>query len=716
MDRRNFFKIITVTTAGAATTACGSKDALIPLLVPEHNIPIGEERWHPAVCTECAAGCGTLVRVMGAERVIEQKGEQVRQRVAAIKKIEGNPLDPISGGRLCARGQAVVQALYHPDRLHGAMKKQGDRKSPLTPVSWGDATAAAADKIRTADPSRVVFLTGPNAGSRSAAIGQFLKAIKAPAASICSLADFAIERKAAEEALGWHGLPVYDIANATHVLSVGADFLGGWASPVYYARQFGNFRQGRPGIRGNLFHAESRFSVTATAADRWLPIAPGSEPQFIAAIARILIDAKLAPNVSALPAAVAQAFRGADVPSLLKASGLEPLRTLPIVLEFGSSRTPLMVAGASAVHTNSLDAVVASHYLNLMLGNIGKPGGVLAPATGAVPLENTELAGRLANAQVILIDGANPAYTMPKSSGIVEALNRADLVISFAPIVDDTAAYADFILPDHHALESATAVAPMVSAGTAIALAEPFVLPLYDTQALEKTLSDIAGKLNASYTPSTLADLIKPLLKSEKGDKGDATYEETAREGGVWLAPDAKPAAPRLGKDMPLSAPAFSGDASQFPLFFQPYLSLQFHDGSSSHLPWMQELPDPTSSAIWSIPVEIDPKTASSLGIAEGDLVRVESPNGAIEAPAFIHPAAIPGVLSMAIGAGHTHFGRYASDRGANPLSILSASAEKTTGAIATGATRVKLTRVSDAGRLIQFSTQKRENRGFGYR
>ena len=715
MDRRNFFKIIGVTTAGAATSGCGSKDALIPLLIPDHNIPIGEEQWHPAVCTECAAGCGTLVRIMGAERLVDgkgdQKGEKVRQRVAAVKKIEGNPLDPISGGRLCARGQAVVQALYHPDRLQGAMKRQGDRgKSPFAAISWDDAIAAAAEKIHAADPSRIVFLTGPNAGSRSVAIQQFLKAIKAPAATVCSLADFAIERQAAEQALGWKGLPVYDIANATHVLGVGADFLGGWASPVYYARQFGHFRQGRPGIRGNLFHAESRFSITATAADRWLPLAPGSEPQFIAAAARILIDAKLAPNVAALPPAVAQAFRSADVASLLLACGLEPKRTVPMILEFGNSHAPLMVAGASAVHTNSLDAVVASHYFNLMLGNVGKPGGVLAPAASAVTMETSALANRLANAQVILLDDANPVYTMPKSSGIVEALNRAETVISFAPITDDSAVYADFILPDHHALESAVAVAPLVSDRTAIAVAEPFVLPLYDTQALEKTLANIAGKMNAAYTAATPADLVKPL------QKGDATYEETAREGGLWLIPDAKPAAPKPGKDVSLTAAEFAGDAAQFPLFFQPYLSLQFHDGSSSHLPWMQELPDPASSAIWTLPIELDPKTAITLGIAEGDLVRVESPNGVIEAPAFIHPAAIPGVVSMAIGAGHTHFGRYASDRGANPLSILAPAIEKSTGAIATGATRVKLTRVSDAGRLIQFSTQKRENRSFAHR
>jgi molybdopterin-containing oxidoreductase family iron-sulfur binding subunit len=117
MDRRNFFRILS-TSAGALTCGCGNKtDVLIPLLVPEHEIVPGEELWYPAVCTECAAGCATLVRIMQGERIIQRNGEKVRERIAAIKKIEGNPLDPVSGGRLCARGQASVQGLYHPDRL-----------------------------------------------------------------------------------------------------------------------------------------------------------------------------------------------------------------------------------------------------------------------------------------------------------------------------------------------------------------------------------------------------------------------------------------------------------------------------------------------------------------------------------------------------------------------------------------------------------------------
>lgn len=705
MERRDFFKILGVSTAGAAATGCGSKDSLIPLLVPEHNIPIGEERWHPAVCTECPAGCGTIARVMGAERTIEVKGEKVRERVAAVKKLEGNPLDAVSGGHLCARGQAAVQALYHPDRLQGAMKRRGDKgKGDFGPATWDEAVAAVADKIKAADPSRVVFLTGPSVGTRSAAIQTFLTALKAPAATVCSLSDFAIERKAAEQALGWKGLPVYDIANATNVLSVGADFLGGWESPVYYMRQFGNFRQGRPNVRGALFHAESRFSVTAQAADKWLPVRPGTEPQFIAAVGRILIDAKLAPNASALPGAAAQAFRTADVDALLKTCGLEAKRTVPMIQQFGASHAPVVLAGASVVHTNSLDAVIASHYLNLMLGAVGRQGGVLAPVSD-VAVEGTPLSARLANAQVILVDGTNPAYILPKSSGIQDALNKASLVVSFAPVVDDTAAYADFILPDHHSLESSVAVMAAVADRPSVAIAEPFIQPLYQTQAVEKTLGDISDKLGATYTAPAPADVVKPMLK------GDATYADAARDGGIWLDPDPKPAAARPGKDMALNAAVFAGDAGGFPLLLQPYLSGKFHDGSGAHLPWMQELPLPASSAIWSVPVEIDPKTAASMGVVDGDRVRVESSQGAIEAPVFVNPAAIPGVASMAIGAGHSNYTRFGTGLGSNPLSILARSTEPTTGAIATGATRVKISRVSDEGGLIQFSTRKRENK-----
>jgi anaerobic selenocysteine-containing dehydrogenase len=740
MDRRNFFKILSATSAGALTTGCGNKtDALIPLLVPEHEIVPGEEQWHPAVCGECSAGCGTLVRIMEGVRTVERNGEQFRQRVAAIKKIEGNPLDPVSGGRLCARGQAAVQSLYHPDRLRGPMKRTGDRgKAQFAAVSWEEALGTAAEKIakvRAADPSRIVFLTGPQVGTRSAAIQRFVEAMGAPAPVICSVADFPVERKAAEMVFGWKGLPVYDLANAHHALGVGADFLGGWASPVYYSRQFGNFRQGRRAIRGQLVQAESRLSITAAAADRWLPLHPGSEPQFLAAVGRMLLDSNLARHRDQLPSHVLAAFQAADAGALLASCGLDEKRVREVVQELGESEAPLVLAGASILQSNSLDAIVASHYVNLMLGNVGKRGGVMPPAaaatTGVHPgwpfqggsggvmppaaaattaSEERGAAAALARAQVVLIDGANPAYTLPYSSGVLDALARVETVISFASFPDDSAAWSDLVLPDHHTLESEAALVPAVSAQSAVQVGMPFVEPLYDTRAVERTLVDLARRMEIEYQAVTAKQMLQPLLS------GDITFEDVARQGGLWLEAKSEVPVRATGTALELRAAIFEGEAGQYPMRFQPYLSLQFHDGRGSNLPWMQELPDPVSSAIWGLPVEIDPKTAAKLQVANGDRVRVESPHGSFEAPAYVHPGAVPGVVSMAIGDGHAHYGRYASGRGANPLSILAPVWEKSTGALVLGGTRVRLSRAGGPRDWIQFATQDRQERGFDHR
>ncbi|HET9318858.1 MAG TPA: hypothetical protein VFO27_03755, partial [Bryobacteraceae bacterium] len=85
-------------------------------------------------------------------------------------------------------------------------------------------------------------------------------------------------------------------------------------------------------------------------------------------------------------------------------------------------------------------------------------------------------------------------------------------------------------------------------------------------------------------------------------------------------------------------------------------------------------------------------------------------------APAYIDPAAVPGVVSMAIGQGHHSFGRYASDRGANPLSILAPAWEEATGSLAMGATRVRLTRLGTDGGLVQFAAVDREMGPWGHR
>jgi anaerobic selenocysteine-containing dehydrogenase len=197
----------------------------------------------------------------------------------------------------------------------------------------------------------------------------------------------------------------------------------------------------------------------------------------------------------------------------------------------------------------------------------------------------------------------------------------------------------------------------------------------------------------------------------------DQNWAQVAREGGLWRNGEA---AATLSKPVAvtfeLHGPNFQGAPDQFPLLFQPYLSLQYEDGGGANLPWMQELPDPVSSSMWNLPVEIDPRTAARLGINTGDWVRVESPHGRLEAAAYVNPAALPGVVSMAIGEGHTHYGRYASNRGANPISIVSPVRDDSGSAVAFGATRVRIARLERPPALTQFSPNDREQGPWGYR
>lgn len=718
MDRRSFFKIISTASGGALTGACGKKaERYIPLLVSEQELVPGEETWHPGLCAECEASCGVIVRVMEGERIIERHGEQFRTSIAAIKKIEGNPLDSVSGGRLCARGHAALQSLYHPDRLQGPMRREGARgQGNFAPTSWDQALAdiaAKLDQVRH-DPEGILFLARPRAGTRALTIDRFLRAIGASPAISFEIADFPLERQAAQIAYGWGDLPFYDLANATYAVGIGADFLGGWTSPVFYARQFGHFRQGRANVRGKLVQAESRFSITAQSADEWLPLNPGTELFFALALGHLLLTDDMA-RTKSVPAQALEAFQVADPGAAARLCGTTERRIRQVARELAEAERPLLVAGASVPQTNSLAALVAAGYLNILLGNVGSSGGVKPPApdpSASRPAYGNALA-RLEHAKFVFLDGVDPLYTLPVSAGAAGMLARCEMVVSFSPFLNDSTASADLILPDHHSLESTAAVFTTVAPALRAVLATPFVQPLHDTRATELVLAELARKMNLEFEPATPRSVVEKLLPPA------LSWDEVVRQGGFWGASNdaGLPSSPgQLPTALEATPATFYGDAAQFPFYFLPYYSLQFHDGRSANLPWMQELPDPVSSAMWGLPVEIDRQTASRLEIRTGDRVKVESPYGELVAPAYVDPAAVPGVVSMGIGQGHRHFGRYASRRGANPLSILAPAWEKSTGALAVGATRVRLTRVGTGNELIQFAAVDRELGPWGNR
>ena len=129
------------------------------------------------------------------------------------------------------------------------------------------------------------------------------------------------------------------------------------------------------------------------------------------------------------------------------------------------------------------------------------------------------------------------------------------------------------------------------------------------------------------------------------------------------------PSAPSiLGEALDMPPAEFEGDGD---LFLFPFPSPLLSDGSGANKPWLQETPDPTTTVMWNTWVEIHPDTADKLGLQNDDVVKVTSPFGELEASVYRYPAIRPDTIAIPFGQGHTAYGRYAQNRGANLAALL---------------------------------------------
>src|SRR5262249_1117298 len=162
LSRRSFIKV--AATAGAAAAVSGCEPAarkLIPYVVPDENVTPGMPTFYATTCAECAAGCGIIATV----------------REGRVTKLEGNPVDPIGAGSICARGRAALQALYNPDRLAAPMQRGSS--GSLVRISWEEAGRQLDERLRRAvqaGKERVAFLGVPRGPAFAKIVAAFLAA------------------------------------------------------------------------------------------------------------------------------------------------------------------------------------------------------------------------------------------------------------------------------------------------------------------------------------------------------------------------------------------------------------------------------------------------------------------------------------------------------------------------------------------------------------
>ena len=326
--------------------------------------------------------------------------------------------------------------------------------------------------------------------------------------------------------------------------------------------------------------------------------------------------------------------------------------------EFAGAAAPLAIGGGAAgAHTNATDSLMAINGLNAITDNIGRAGGLRFykpadfPTDAAVPWLTDRAIGELAHTRhsVVLLYDCNPLYTVPPSIPIRNLFEQADFVASFSRFLDESTFAADLILPDHSALESwGDHVQTGLSPRAAVSLAQPVVSPLYNTRALGDTILSVARRLGLTQFPPygfhrLLRTQWRHFLTRQHRDGSDEEFESTwagyLRQGGWWStsAPDLAGAHPR-----PPSAydPAgFDGDETDFPLHFFPYPSPALGHGRGANAPWLQELPDTLTTAVWGTWAEINPDTAHSYGIKQGEMIRVISRHGSSKCPRSSTPA-----------------------------------------------------------------------------
>ncbi len=318
-------------------------------------------------CDMCPWRCGIIVTSVNGR----------------VHKIDGNPKDPKSRGRLCARGQAGVSFLYDPDRLKQPMIRTGARgEGRFRNATWEEALDYSAKKLLaikdTHGPEAVAFL-GHTSGDFWF-VDYLPQAWGSPNAAKPSMSLCTSPREEAAVltfgfGVGNHEPVDWDQARCLVLIGthIGEDARNTMMQDLANAR-----------VRGaKLIVVDPRMSSAAMKADYWLPIKPGTDTALLLAWMNVLIRehlidrdfvAKWTVGFEQLAAHVA-----ASTPEwAARVTDLPADRIRETARALGRNRPQsIIVPGRHVVwYGNDTQRMRAVYIVNALLGAYGRPGGL----------------------------------------------------------------------------------------------------------------------------------------------------------------------------------------------------------------------------------------------------------------------------------------------------------------------------------------------------
>ncbi len=498
------------------------------------------ERGHvtktPTTCVLCESGCGIQAHLVNGNRAIY---------------LEGNPDHPISAGGICGLGAAGLQFMYAAYRVQQPLKqtkKRGDA-SGFQPIGWAEAIdelAGRFSRLKSEGKAHgIACITTQRQSSMDDLWVQLFKAYGSP--NLFKMPSHADSLKlAASLATGQESPVAIALEKASYILSFGASLLDGGPAMGRTMAAFRDWRKDSAEKSAvKIVQVESRCSMTAAKADRWVAIAPGAEAALALGMAHVMVkeglfDAAFVENsvfgFDDWTDAGGKSRKGFKslvlsdytLEKVAATTGIEAGKVRDLAVEFAAQKNAVAIWGhGSCGASNNIYHDMAFLALNVLKGNF-KPGG-LASLVPSVPLgdlpdvpvdassqkrldlaqgKNPPLPGNALHAfldilakapsgtiDTLMVHEANPAYSLPENKVFAEALAKVGHLVSFSSYMDETARQADLILPSPTPFERFDDIVGIPGAPWAYyAVAAPVLKPHYDTKPPGDVLIELAKK------------------------------------------------------------------------------------------------------------------------------------------------------------------------------------------------------------------------------
>ena len=735
------------------------------------------------VCQLCSGGCGVKVRLINENRAVN---------------IDGNPTHPVNKGGICPLGAAGLQYLYGPSRIETPLQQTGKRGDLATmkAISWDEALEILANKLRDMRQKArgLVCVSGKREGTVPELFARFLHAYGSPNYNMMPAAADA-ESLGLSVSQGNSGLLGYDLENAKMVISFGSGYIDGWGSPSRMMMAFGGWRSNSKRDRAKIIQVETRGSLSASKADEWVAVAPGTEAALALGLAQVIVNegrydrtfvGQYTHGFDEFRRLLRRSYTPEEVAAI---TGVEKEKIIGLAREFAGTKPAVALSGwGQGRMQGSMYDFLAVQSLNALVGSLHKPGGVtrtpqvpLAPwpkvvldaasLTGAneprldgskgpqFPLPGQLFHNLVKNinegnpypAEMLWVYEANPAHNLADVQPFLEALDKIGTVVSFSSFMDDTTQLADLVLPGPTYLERLEDVhTPPGLQYAVFGLSQPVLSPRFEARhpgdVLIQLAKSLGGNVGASFPWSdyetALKDRVKGLADAGRGQVADEPGLQPWKGGqGRQLAPnydsfdelwekltehscwfDTSEAIPSWasafttpsrkfefysqkmrqvgirGNDLTF-LPHFkpvepAGDPSDYPLLLMPYETMAITNGPVANPPFMTKMLFDFELKGNDSFVEINPKTATSLGLKEGDQVALQTERGTLEVRVHLTEAARPDVVFIPTGLGHGGFDAFIRGKGVNANKILVAQQDQVTGLATWWGTRVKISKV----------------------